>query len=66
MVNFKPINEDDVTKRLRIFARRTKRNPEIEIIIENLGDLKIDLSMEIFCWDRKKDTTESVGNNMFR
>ena len=68
MVNFKPINKNDITKRLRIFASNISilPNAQIEICIENLGDLPIDLSMEIFCWDRELDETQSVGNIMFK
>ena len=68
MVNFKPINKNDITKRLRIFASNISilPNAQIEICIENLGDLPIDLSMEVFCWDRELDETQSVGNIMFK
>ena len=65
IVTFKPINKKDVTKRLRIFAHRIKDSPKINVSIENLGDLKIDLNMETFCWDRDVNDVQSIGKSKF-
>lgn len=61
LVNFKPVNEFDNTKRLRIFAHLNHRE-EIEICVQNLGDLKLELSMEVYLWNRRFDETQTVGS----
>ena len=61
VVSFKPIKKYDAVNRLRIFARRFKKSPKIEVSIQNIGDLKIELKMETFCWDKNIDDVQSIG-----
>ena len=64
-VNFKPINDRDLPKKVKIFAR-INQNGEIEICVQNLGSLKMELSMEAHLWDRPIDETQSIGSRMFK
>ncbi len=60
LVSFPSVNEFDRMKTLRIFTRLNHIN-KTEVVVQNVGPLKIELSLECYLWDRRVDETQSIG-----